>query len=318
MKRTLCLLFNVCAALAAQALTLHEDFDKAVSAATGDEVVMLSFTGTDWCPACIHLHNTIFGHKSFAEGEFGKGLHLTEVVFPRLPEAVAAVGKEQMDANERLFEAYHITTGLPTIILHDANGKPFATVVGTRRTPEEYRAALDEALKLRAARDEKLAAAEGLQGMERARALAAALAVMSENLRDKYPELVMEIERLDPQNELGYAGFLDRGKRYAEQMRAFYALTDTFVGHYAPEDIARQHEQLAAFLAGLDLPHPEVAQQVYSAMADGYGLSRDYAKMHEYHIKALEAAPDSKSAKRLRGNIEYYDKTLLPMLRGEK
>lgn len=318
MKKTLFALLFACAALSAQALTQHKDLDTAVSAATGDEVVMLSFTGTDWCPACIYLHDKIFAHESFATGDFGKGLHLAEVVFPRLPEAVAAVGKEQIDANERLFEQYHITTGLPTIILHDAEGKPFATVVGARRTPEEYRAALDEALKLRAERDAKFAAAEGLQGMERARALAAALGVMSENLRDKYPETVREIESLDPQNELGYDGFLERGKLYAEQIEAYYKLTESFAGHYSPEDIAKQQEQLNAFLAGLEKPQPEVVQQVYSAIADGYGLTRHYEQMHEYHIKALEAAPNSKSAKRLRGNIEYYDKTLRPMLQQGK
>lgn len=318
MKKMLFVMLCALAAMSAQALTQHKDFDTAVSAATGDEVVMLSFTGTDWCPACIYLHDKIFAHDSFATGDFGKGLHLVEIVFPRLPEAVAAVGKEQMDANERLFEQYHITTGLPTIILHDADGKPFSTVVGARRTPEEYRAALDEALKVRTERDAKLAAAAGLQGMERARALAAALEVMSENLRDKYPEIVKEIESLDPQNELGYDGFLERGKLYAEQIEAYYKLTETFVGHYSPEDIARQQEQLNAFLAGLEKPQPEVVQQVYSTLADGYGLTRNYEKMHEYHIKALEAAPNSKSAKRLRGNIEYYDKTLLPMLKEQQ
>jgi len=81
------------------------------------KMVMLDFTGSDWCPACIRLNKEVFSQPEFAD--YAKqNLVLVEVDFPRNKEQPESLKK----ANQALQEKYKID-GFPTIIVLDANGK---------------------------------------------------------------------------------------------------------------------------------------------------------------------------------------------------
>jgi len=82
-----------------------------------NKLVLLNFTGSDWCIWCQRLKRDVFDKPEFAQFAQSK-LVLVEVDFPQrktLPES-------QQQANARLDKTYHINN-YPTIILLDPDGK---------------------------------------------------------------------------------------------------------------------------------------------------------------------------------------------------
>lgn len=94
------------------------DLAKAQAKAKAEKkMVMLDFTGSDWCGWCIKLHKEVFSTKEFADYA-SKNLVLVEVDFPRNKKQDEAEKK----ANRELAEKYKVK-GYPTIIVLDADGK---------------------------------------------------------------------------------------------------------------------------------------------------------------------------------------------------
>jgi protein disulfide-isomerase len=94
------------------------DLPKAQAKAKEEKkLVMLDFTGSDWCGWCIKLHNEVFSKPEFAEYA-KKNLVLVEVDFPRKKQLSAA----QKRANDALQTKYKIE-GYPTIIVLNGEGK---------------------------------------------------------------------------------------------------------------------------------------------------------------------------------------------------
>ena len=278
--------------------------------------IMLEFTGKEWCPPCIHLRTKILETAEF-EQAVGDKYVLVEVVFPRLPAAVAAIPEEQRNANEKLLTHHRIETGLPTVLLLDAEGFPYAQVAGARRTTAEYLKALEETAAVRARRDAAFARAQGLQGMERAAALAEGLNAIPENCRDKYPAIVNEINSLDPQNTLGYARVLTRYANYRRQEARLREILNTQRGHLKPEELNKVIGILQEYLATPEL-EPELAQQAWRSLGDTYAMLRRYRDVHKAYKQAYEIAPDSRLAPRLKKAVQHYELNILPALeRGE-
>jgi protein disulfide-isomerase len=99
-------------------LEWHTDLAKAQALAKAEnKLVMLDFTGSDWCGWCIKLHKEVFSTDEFAEYA-KKNLVLVEVDFPRKKEQSA----EQKQANQALQGKYEIK-GYPTLIVLDSEGK---------------------------------------------------------------------------------------------------------------------------------------------------------------------------------------------------
>src|SRR5438445_7310648 len=102
----------------AEELTWLTDVPKAVAKAKEEKkLVMLDFTGSDWCGWCIKLHKEVFSKPEFAEYA-KKNLVLVEVDFPRAKKQSAELKK----ANESLQGKYNVR-GYPTIVVLDAEGK---------------------------------------------------------------------------------------------------------------------------------------------------------------------------------------------------
>ena len=278
--------------------------------------ILLEFTGKEWCPPCIHLRTKILETAEFDKA-VGDKYVLVEVVFPRLPEAVAAMPESQRNANEKLLAYHHIQTGLPTVLLLDAAGRPYAQVAGARPTTAEYVKALEEAAAVRVVRDAAFERAESLQGLERAAALAEGLNAVPPHCRDKYPELVNEINRLDPQNTLGYARVLTRYANLEKQNEQLKEIFDRTRGHNNPEEIKKLQAELQAFLKTPGL-EPEPAQAALRSLGDSYAFQRRYREVYEHYKRAYEAAPESRVAPRLLNAIRHYEMNILPAVeRGE-
>ena len=75
--------------MAADEPTWLTDFPKAQAQAKKDsKLVLMDFTGSDWCPWCIKLHNEVFTTPEFTEYA-KKNLTLVQVDFPHKKEQSA-------------------------------------------------------------------------------------------------------------------------------------------------------------------------------------------------------------------------------------
>lgn len=309
MKRLIALWALLCAPLSA--LTEFPTLDEALAATGRDgRCIMLNFTGTDWCTACIHLRTNILDSPEFNKAMDDK-LVLVEVDYPRTPELVKKISPEERKKREELLVAYR-AEGLPIAVLLDAQGYPFATLSGTTRTAADYLPLLDKAFETLKARNEALKRAKTLTGAEAARAIAEALNLLPEACRDKYPELLQTIAEHDPNDTLGYRRYLRGSEPRIRQMGELRELLATFRGQFEPKLIRGHIAALDNFLAREDLD-TDVRQEALRAKSDSYAFLRDVPAMLRTMKEAHAVAPDSRLGKKLEQNIRYTEDVILPM-----
>jgi len=94
------------------------DYQKALDTAKAEKkLVMVDFTGSDWCGWCMKLKKEVFTQPEFQK--FAKEhLVLLEVDFPQRKELPAATKAQ----NDKLAKEFKIE-GYPTIVLLDPAGK---------------------------------------------------------------------------------------------------------------------------------------------------------------------------------------------------
>jgi len=123
-------------------LQWQTDVPKAQAKAKAEKkLVMLNFTGSDWCGWCIKLSKEVFSQPAFVEYA-DKNLVAVEVDFPRKKDLSAA----QKQANAALAKKYNIE-GYPTIIVLDSDGKKIGTLGYQPGGPEAFIAALEKLKK---------------------------------------------------------------------------------------------------------------------------------------------------------------------------
>jgi protein disulfide-isomerase len=119
------------------------DLPKAQAKAKAEKkMVLMDFTGSDWCPPCKALHKNVLTSAEFVQ--FAKAnLVLVELDFPRSKPQSATLKK----ANGALSQKYGID-GYPTVIVLDADGKQLSKEVGYGGTaPKDYVAKLEKLKK---------------------------------------------------------------------------------------------------------------------------------------------------------------------------
>lgn len=298
------------------ALTEYPTVDAALEAVREDgRCVMLNFTGTDWCTACIHLKTKILDSDDFNKVMTDK-LVLVEVDYPRTPELVKKISAEDWKKREALLISYR-AEGLPYAVLLDSYGFPFATLSGTTRTTQDYLPLLEKAFATLAARDAAMKKAASLTGMKRAEALAEALKLLPESCRDKYRDVVLEIASIDKENSLGFHQYIPGSESRIRQMSEFNELAATFRGKNNPEDLQQHLKALDEFLARPNLD-ADVRQVVLRTKSDTYAFLRDIPNMLKYMKEAYEANPESRIGKKLQKNIRYTEENILPMWQAEQ
>ncbi len=137
MKKMAIALF-LCWAAQIHAAEWLTDLPKALEKAKAEKkLVMMDFTGSDWCPPCKALHSTVLTSKTF-EDYADKNLVLVLVDFPNKTEQ----SKELQKANEALKEEFKIE-GFPTVILLDTDRKQLKSMLGySGEKPDEFIAKL--------------------------------------------------------------------------------------------------------------------------------------------------------------------------------
>jgi protein disulfide-isomerase len=127
MKKITIILAACCALLQVRAaeLSWSTDVPQAVAKAKAeDKLVLLDFTGSDWCGWCIKFKNEALDTKEFQDYA-GKDLVLVELDYPHKKEQSA----ELKAANKALAEKYNIT-GFPTFVVLNKEGKEIGRQVG--------------------------------------------------------------------------------------------------------------------------------------------------------------------------------------------
>ncbi len=100
-------------------------------AKTNGKLLLLNFTGSDWCGWCIKLDREVFSKPEFKDYA-AKNLILVELDFPRGKELSPAEKKQ----NYELAEQYQVE-GFPTIIVLDTNGKKMGALSYDAALPED-------------------------------------------------------------------------------------------------------------------------------------------------------------------------------------
>lgn len=103
-----------------------------------NKMVLMDFTGSDWCPWCIKFKKEVLDTPEF-ENYAATNVVLVEVDFPSKKKQSAALKK----ANDALKEKYHIR-GFPTLVVLDKNGKEIGRQVGySKGGPKAFIAKLE-------------------------------------------------------------------------------------------------------------------------------------------------------------------------------
>ena len=123
-------------------ITWTTDFAQALKDAKKDKKLLLvDFTGSDWCGWCIRLDNEVFSKEEFAKYA-EKNLVLVKIDFPKRK----AQSSEEKARNNKLAQKYGVQ-GLPTILLMDADEKVILQTGYQPGGPEAYIKHLEDARK---------------------------------------------------------------------------------------------------------------------------------------------------------------------------
>ena len=282
--------------------------------------ILRLFTGDDWCPACRHLESTILSRPEWGRALRGRVVLVREPLPGYRPEGAELLAVEQRRAAMRQMNV----NGVPTAVLTDEQGLPYACVSGSDVSVEAYLSRVEEALSRRIPRDAALARVQSCEGLERAAALIEALEQVPVGLRGCYSAWQDEINRLDPQNRLGHT--VQRPVvRSAEELEALLTpieldvrrLSEAASGGNAGEsgdveetgaagesgeagDVAARAEESCRALRALLEENPrmpaELKQRCFELVAATFAARKDEAQRREWLLRAYRVAPFTEHA----------------------
>jgi thioredoxin-related protein len=101
------------------------DFKRAQEQAkSSKKLLLLDFTGSDWCPGCILLHRQVFATDQFRDYA-NKNFVLVELDFPR-----ARVQRPEVaEQNQTLAQHFGIQV-FPTVVILNSDGKKIGALLG--------------------------------------------------------------------------------------------------------------------------------------------------------------------------------------------
>ena len=205
---------NVCATSATDAAWMT-DFPAAQAKAKAEgKLILLDFTGSDWCSACIKLRRTVLDTPDFRQYA-ADSFVLMEVDLPQRKSFDPTLRKQ----NEQLAEKYHISA-YPTVLVLNHKGEVMGGFEGAIPM-KEATAALDNAYKAATLFQQ----ANMQSGVSRARTLmqvyntfptTKSFAAARDQLRD-------EIMKADPKNATGIhdaAAVQEQAARFQQERNA--------------------------------------------------------------------------------------------------
>ena len=270
------------------------DFEQAKElAAKENKDILIEFTGSDWCPPCKALQQNVLSQAVFKNAA-PKNFILLFVDNPRDKSHQSAAEQTQY---KELAQQYKVT-GVPTVFLADAQGRPYAKQVGySGQKAPAYVAMLTEKIKARETRDLFLAKAEKAEGVEKAQFLHRAVRLIDVGLLlTTYKETIEEIMALDADNAAGLKN------QYATKIQLESLKSSLRIA--GPDATLKRVETLLTEMKpqGLDLQ-----EALFLKAQLIYGNDREGCK--QTLLAAHQAAPQSDTAKNIRRILLQVFKT---------
>ncbi|HEX7262087.1 MAG TPA: thioredoxin fold domain-containing protein [Luteolibacter sp.] len=260
-------------------------------AAESKKDLLLDFTGSDWCPPCIMLNKEILSQDAFKAGVKDKFV-LMELDYPK---DKSKLSEDTIKQNEELAKKYQIK-GFPTILLCDAEGKPFAATGYQPGGPEAYVKHLDTLRAKKTVRDESFASAAKSEGVAKAKALVAALGAMGledSMIQSFYGDVSEQIKAADPKDETGFAKAAAAKARMARFQKELGALGQ------------KQDHDGALLLVDKTLKEEGFGTEETQQLIMTRAMILAHQQKHDEAIKAVDeakaVAPDSEISARIDG-----------------
>jgi thioredoxin-related protein len=123
--------------LVTASVSWETDFNTAKQKAKQEhKLILLNFSGSDWCGPCIRMHKDIFESAAFKEYADSK-LVLINADFPRMKKN--QLSKDLQKQNDKLADKYNSQGIFPVTLLLDAEGNVVKSWEGfPNLTPEEF------------------------------------------------------------------------------------------------------------------------------------------------------------------------------------
>jgi thioredoxin-related protein len=119
-----------------EAIAWNEDMIVASEQAENEgKMILLSFSGSDWCANCIRLDKVLFQSEEFASLA-SEEFVLLNADFPA--RSKNKLSKEQTAKNEALAEKYNKGGVFPTVVVLSADGNVVGKLVHPKDSVEEY------------------------------------------------------------------------------------------------------------------------------------------------------------------------------------
>ena len=254
------------------------------------KLLLVDFTGSDWCGWCIKLKSEVFDTTEF-QTEAPKKFVLVELDFPRQKE----LPDELKTQNEQLAQQYMVR-GFPSILLMDAEGQVIARTGYRPDGPEEYLKHLtefvqthDSILKLRA----ELATVQGLDRAKVLDQLAEAYGKL-DNPSDELDAWGKEIIALDADNKAGLKA------KY--EFRVLLAKAAKLKETREFDEAKRVLDQALA-MPGLT---GEQKQDAYFSQGECFFAVQDFAGIVACLKQAHEAAPDTEKGSAIQDMLQRF------------
>ena len=271
------------------------DFEKAkAQAAKEGKPILMEFTGSDWCPPCKALHKNVLVKDIFKE-EMPKHYILLKLDNPKDKSKQTDAEKAQY---KELAREYKVT-GVPSVFLADAEGKPFFKNSGySGQSADEW----VEQMVGKSRIPKALAKAKKAKGIERAKLLDTALTLMgSKFANESHGEKIDEIIKLDAKNKAGL-------KVKYEGARKAVAFKDSLTQIMSDNRGAKTEVLIAKVdaLVKMEKATGESLQQALFMQSSIMFQAKKKDEAEKLLIKAQKAAPKSDTAKRIDGILKQY------------
>lgn len=264
------------------------DFAAAKKAAAEEKKTLLvNFTGTDWCHWCIRLDEEVFSTDTFTSA-------VTEKFIPvklDYPQDKSGQSEKVQQQNKALAEVYPVQ-GFPTILLLDAQGRPFAQTGYQPGGPKKYLAHLDDIAKAGSTISTNLAEAEKQEGPAAAASILKAFAVIPPQFLSFYQDLDQKIRALDPDDSTGYAK--EQGTVFEVQ-----ALQKNFTAALEKKDFSGARQFVDDYIKKHQL-EGEKLQSVAIMKVDAFFAEQKREEGEKLKEEILAIAPESKFSESIR------------------
>ena len=266
-------------------------------AAKEGKSILMEFTGSDWCPPCKALHKNVLGTDAF-KNEITKDFILLVLDNPRDKTLVTDAEQEQY----KKLSAQYKVTGVPTVFLSDAEGRPYHKQVGYSGDPaDKWVANARGKIKVLAQRDEFFAQASEAKGVDRAKLLEKAISGIDQAVRlSLYADTVTEIVSLDADDTAGLKSKYEELLQ-VEQIKA--KLTAIRRGKQPQEVIAAIDE-----LIKTAKPTGAALQEAIFMKSNALFSSGDKDGAKALLLEAQKLAPNTATGKRIPQIIEQFFK----------